>query len=80
MTKDRFMFSCDVYGRAYQHGPHRYEGHRLALYGNAFCCDSCWTGNWDGWGPREELKLLGILKEKNLPTPQRNEKGWLPRA
>lgn len=79
MTKDKFMFKCDVCGAMYQHGPHRYEGHKLKLYGNIFCCDSCWQGNWDGWAPHYEKMLLDHLRQKNLPVPERNAKGWLPR-
>lgn len=33
MSQEKFMFKCDVCGSSYQHGPHRYEGHRLKLYG-----------------------------------------------
>lgn len=79
MNKEKFIFKCDVCGRPYQHGPGRYEGHRLELYGGVFCCDSCWQGNWDGWTPQNEHVLLEHLKQKNLPVPERNAKGWLPR-
>lgn len=79
MTKKKIMFSCDVCGNPYQHGPHYYESHKLELYGDIFCCDSCWKGNWDGWAPNHEEILLNHLKEKGLPIPKRNEKGWLPR-
>jgi hypothetical protein len=79
MTKEKFMFSCDVCGNQYQHGPHRYEGHKLRIYGDIFCCDLCWEGNWDGWAPHYEDVLLKHLKEKGLPEPKRNEQGLLPR-
>lgn len=79
MNKEKFIFKCDVRGRAYQHGPGRHEGHRLELYGRIFCCDLCWQGNWDGWAPQDEHVLLEHLKQKNLPVPERNAKGWLPR-
>lgn len=79
MNKEKFIFKCDVCGRPYQHGSGRYEGHRLELYGGVFCCDSCWQGNWDGWTPQNEHVLLEHLKQKNLPVPERNAKGWLPR-
>ena len=79
MTKEKFMFICDVCSKTYQHGPHRYEGHRLELYGDIFCCDSCWQGNFDGWAPHYEHALLEHLNQKNIPIPKRNEKGWLPR-
>lgn len=79
MTKEKFMFKCDVCGQQSQHGPHRYEGHRLELYGDIFCCDLCWNGNWDGWAPHLEAILLEHLKQKGLPVPKRNEKERLPR-
>ena len=79
MVESKFSFICDVCGRAYQHGPHRYEGHRLDLYGGIFCCDTCWNGNWDGWAPQFEKVLLEHLKANGIAPPQRNAKGWLPR-
>lgn len=79
MADDKLMFKCDVCGMSYQHGLHRYEGHRLQLYGDLFCCDSCWRANWDGWAPHYEAALLAHLKQKGLPVPKRNAKGWLPR-
>lgn len=45
MSQERFMSKSDVCGRSYQHGAHRYEGHRLKLYGDIFACDPCWQGN-----------------------------------
>ena len=79
MTKEKLMFKCDVCGASYQHGPHRYEGHKLNLYGGLFVCDTCWQSNHDGWAPHYEKILLAHLKEKGLPVPQRNAKGFLPR-
>lgn len=78
MKEQEMMCECGVCGRQYQHGPHRYEGHKLELYG-IFCCDSCWVANWDGWAPHYEPVLLGHLKANGLPDPARNEKGLLPR-
>lgn len=79
VTKEKIMFECDTCGDPYQHGPHRYEGHKLHRYGGIMVCDSCWRGNHDGWNPRFEPILLGILKEKDLSVPERNEQGLLPR-
>jgi len=75
----KVKLNCELCGSEYQHGPEVYEGHKLELYGDIFCCDICWQGNWDGWGPDPEKLLLKILKEKELPVPERNAKGWLPR-
>jgi hypothetical protein len=74
-----FIFTCDVCRNKYQHGPHRYEGHRLELYGDLFCCDTCWDSNWDGWAPRYENVLLEYLNSKGIPPPARNLNGLLPR-
>jgi hypothetical protein len=76
---EKNMIPCPLCGNLFQDGPHRYEGHRLHLYGALYCCDTCWEGNWDGWNPAREEFLLKYLKEKGLPVPKRNEKGWLPR-
>ncbi|ENJ8217220.1 hypothetical protein ACQ8E4_001395 [Escherichia coli] len=77
--KGHIYCKCDICGKETRFGPDLYEGRVLQLYGQAFCCKICWDGNWDGWGPIAELAILHILKEKNLPIPERNEKGWLPR-
>lgn len=79
VTEQKILCKCEVCGRQYQHGPQRYEGHYLELYG-ILCCDSCWVANWDGWAPHYEAVLLGHLRAKNLPAPMRNEKGLLPRG
>ena len=79
MSNEKFMYKCYVCGSAYQHGPHRYEGHLLKLYDNIMCCDTCWECNWDGWNPDTAQKLVNHLKAKNLPIPPRNSKGNLPR-
>ncbi len=79
MTKEKFMFKCDVCGQQYQNGSHRYEGHRLKLYGDICCCDSCWNNNWDGWAPHYEPILLEHLKQNGLLVPERNAKERLPR-
>jgi len=79
METERFIFNCDVCNSPYQHGPGRYEGHKLELYGGIFCCDSCWRNNWDGWAHRYESTLLAHLNGKGHPIPSRNANGLLPR-
>ena len=76
--KDGLLFPCELCHRNFQNGPQRYDGHGSQRY-SVFVCDSCWEGNWDGWNPMHERFLLARLKEKGLPIPERNEKGWLPR-
>jgi hypothetical protein len=79
VENEKFMFKCDVCSSNYQHGPGRYEGHKLNLYGGIFCCDPCWSGNWDGWSSRLEPVLLKHLSAKGLAVPARNSNGLLPR-
>ena len=77
--KDAIIYQCDVCDADYQAGPHRHEGHRLHLYGDVTCCDTCWRGNWDGWAPHLETRLLGHLQRQGLPVPRRLPRGLLPR-
>ena len=79
MSLGKIMFKCDVCSMSYQQGLHRYEGHRLELYGDIFACDCCWNANHDGWAPRYEKVLLGHLERQGLPIPPRNGKCLLPR-
>lgn len=80
MTTEKFIFKCDMCEASYQHGPHRFEGHSLPLYGKIFACNQCWNGNHDGWAPDLEARLHAHLTRQGLPVPQRNDKGWLPRG
>jgi hypothetical protein len=75
----KVMITCDVCGSLYQHGAHRYEGHKLSLYGGIFCCNTCWVANWDGWAPKYEGVLLKQLEAKCIAVPNRNAQGLLPR-
>ena len=71
---------CDLCGGEYYHDEGLYEGHRLEIYGDIFCCDTCWRFNHDGWNPTtHEPRLIKILEGKNMPIPERNEAGFLPR-
>ncbi|GMU68247.1 MAG: hypothetical protein AMXMBFR37_05800 [Steroidobacteraceae bacterium] len=79
MPSERLLFACDVCGKPYQHGPHRYEGHKLDLYGGIMACGSCWDCNHDGWAPHLERAILGHLDRLGLPVPPRNDNGLLPR-
>jgi hypothetical protein len=79
MSQDKIMFDCDICGSPYQHGPHRYEGHKLHRYGGIMACDKCWRGNRDGWNSNLEPILLGHVQRLGMPIPERNENGLLPR-
>jgi len=79
MVTEPIQQTCELCGKKYQHGPHRYEGHHSALF-DLWVCDPCWEGNRDGWSPRHEATLLAHLEKKGLPVPDKNEKGWFPRG
>lgn len=79
MPADAIMFECDVCEQPYQHGPHRYEGHKLHRYGGIMACDCCWRANHDGWNPLLEPILMAYLKRFGVPVPERNERDLLPR-
>lgn len=72
------MVRCATCGREFQMGPGRYEGRHVPRY-QVDVCETCYSGNLDGWAPHFEDKLLAVLREKKLPIPERNAKGWLPR-
>lgn len=72
------MRRCDLCNKEFQFGPHMYDGKHIPRY-QITVCMSCWNGNWDGWAPDLEARLISHLKNKGLPIPERNAKGWLPR-
>jgi len=78
MAKEKFMSRCFLCGREYQMGPHKYDGKYIPRYEMSVCM-SCYEGNWDGWSPGCEEIIIAHLKQKGLPIPERNVKGWLPR-
>jgi hypothetical protein len=78
MSKEKSMCQCFMCDRDFQWGPHIYEGRRIPKY-DIDVCNTCYQANWDGWAPHLEKKLIRYLKEKGLPIPERNAKGWLPR-
>ena len=73
------LFVCPICNGTYKHGPGKYEGHKLDLYGGIFACNTCWDGNHDGWSPHAEENIKKIMKEKQMALPNRNKKGLLPR-
>ena len=48
---------CAVCGREYQWEPHRYDGEYIPRY-QLNACSPCYMGNWDGWNPHFESKLV----------------------
>jgi hypothetical protein len=72
-------YPCFTCGGSFCFGPHIYEGHHIDAYKiNVYSV--CWNGNWDGWVPRYERKILAHLAENGLPVPARNAAGYLPRS
>lgn len=71
-------YPCFICGQRFPFGPHRYEGKHVRAY-RMNVCMPCWSGNWDGWAPHHEAKLLERLSDKGLPIPPRNDEGFLPR-
>ena len=78
MKNGKFIYQCDLCGSEYQFGPHKYDGKYIRRY-ELNVCKSCYDGNWEGWGPHCEERLIAHLKQKNIPIPEKNAKGWLPR-
>jgi len=78
MSEDKIMYQCFFCNSKYQMGPHLYDGKYISRYKIGVCMN-CYRGNWDGWAPHYETKLIAHLHDKGLPIPERNEKGWLPR-
>lgn len=69
---------CFTCGGEFRYGPQRYDGRAINRYDIAVC-RACYEGNWDGWAPHYEEKLVAHLDEKGIPHPKRNDKGWWPR-
>lgn len=78
IREPKFMYRCFTCGGEFQFGPHVYDGRHIAAYDMTFCM-GCYGGNWDGWAPRYEPRILAHLKDKGLEAPARNEGGYLPR-
>jgi hypothetical protein len=77
-NEDRILKNCFLCGSKYQLGPHRYDGKFVPRYKFAVCM-RCYKGNWDGWAPHYEDKIIDHLNNNAIPIPERNDKGWLPR-
>jgi hypothetical protein len=60
------------------YGRHDYRGKTIARY-KITVCSGCYEGNWDGWAPHYEAKLLSHLDALGLPHPPRQKNGFLPR-
>ena len=75
---NQFYETCFLCGKKFEFGSHKYYGKKVPYY-EFMLCDAHYQGNWDGFAPHYEDKIIKHLKENNIPIPKRNEKGWLPR-
>ena len=71
-------YDCFCCGCKVPFGGGRYGGRHVRGY-DITVCKACYSGNWDGWGPHCEEKLLRHLEEKGIKVPAKNREGWLPR-
>ena len=78
MAEPKVMIRCFMCDSEYQMGPHRDDGKYIPQY-KINVCRICYDGNWDGWAPHYEDRLMEQLKKEDIPVPERNSKGWLPR-
>lgn len=78
MPENKMMYKCFICGGQFKMGPHEYDGKYIKSYDISVCMP-CYQGNWDGWAPPYEQKLLAHLKNKGLSIPARNSKDLLPR-
>ena len=70
--------TCDICGFKFLDGSNYHPGHMLHGY-RMYCCRTCFEGNWDGWNPCHEQKILDHLRKNGITPPPRNEEGLLPR-
>ena len=69
---------CDICGGKFYQGMGYYPLRKVGGY-ELFCCQICYDGNWDGWNPRREPRLLARLKELGVEPPPRLANRLLPR-
>lgn len=71
------IFKCPCCGASFQHGTHRYEGKYIPRY-EVLVCRNCYESNREGWA--NDKWLLEHLKSRNIPIPNTNTNGVLPRG
>jgi len=70
---------CPLCEQIYHDRHHHHPGKRSELF-QITVCPTCWEGNYDGWNPRLEPKLLEHAREIGLTIPGRLSNGLLPRG
>ncbi len=69
------MYDCLVCRRAFQIGPHVYDGRWIAQW-NASVCNSCIKMNWDGVVPSVRPHVIEHLEAEKIDY-ELNDKGRL---
>ena len=75
---DPIIIKCFTCEKEIQMSSGIYDGQGIPNYGFTVC-KNCYKGNWDGWSPALESKILAYLKKEGINPPNRNKKGLLPR-
>lgn len=75
MVEPKIMYDCFICERAFQFGPHVYDGKPVQAWGGVMICRRCRDSNWDGIVPRPELTKK--FQEKGIAV-EYNAKGWIP--
>lgn len=70
------MCDCFLCRRAFQCGPHRYDGRRIPAW-DIMVCDTCYRGNHDGIVPETYPHLAEHLRSRAIVI-ETNAKGWIP--
>ncbi len=81
MPKTRGTEQCFFYlicNNEIKIGPPVKEGEYISRY-QITVCRSCYESNWDGWELGREKILLKHLEDNDIPIPNRDTEGWLPR-
>jgi hypothetical protein len=78
MSEQAFTERCFMCDTDFRMGAGVYNGKYIGRY-QISVCNGCWAGNWDGWAPHYEARLIAHLEVLGIPVPKRNAKGWLPR-
>jgi hypothetical protein len=72
---DAIMLNCFMCNRAYQMGPHIYQGRAIGPW-EIDVCHICYEGNRDGIVPTQWPHLINHLRSKVI-KPKLNAKGWI---
>jgi hypothetical protein len=75
----RFLQECFLCGGSFQFAKNVYDGAWIDSY-QIYLCKPCFESNHDGFVGEESIKIKQHMRDKGIPIPANNEKGWLPRG